>query len=439
MLVRVSLLWARLRASLWFLPALLTLGAGLLAFALTELERQRLIGDDELPDWILQGGPEGTREVLGAIAGGLITVTGVVFSVTIIALQLASSQYTPRILRNFTADRSNQLVLGVFIGTFTYTLLVLRVVRSENEPDGAFVPYIAVSVAVLLLLVAVGFLIYFIDHVARSIQIAKILDRVTHQTLKRIDHVFPAVIHEDGSDSSALPESAPEESVRIVARRSGYLQAVDVDALVEVGAKREIVVRMEIRIGQHLLEGETLATAWPADRVTEETHHAIHDAFMLGLERTPEEDIELGIIEIADIGLRSLSTSINDSTTSMQCIDRLAEVVLALGRREPARVAWVEEGTIRFIARPLAFDRAVGVAFDQIRHFGSDNPVIVNRLLHALARVRNLVPEVNRRPVTRQIELLLAEAREQISSPRDREAMERAARVLLEPDSVEAS
>lgn len=295
------------------------------------------------------------------------------------------------------------------------------------------------TVAVILLLVAVAFLIYFIDHVARSIQIAKILDRVTRQTLGHIERLSHEPIGEEVGGSTDPPEPPPGESVRVLAHRSGYLQAVDEGALLELGSKREVVVRMEIRIGQHLLAGETLATAWPADRITKKIHDSVRDAFMLGLERTPEEDVELGIIEIADIGIKSLSTSINDSTTSMQCIDRLAEVILELGRRGPAPVVRMKEGTIRFIGRPLTFDRAVGVAFDQLRHFGSDNPMIVNRLLHALARVRNLVPPANRDPVTRQIELLLAEARASISSERELETVERAARALLAPNTVEAS
>ncbi|MBA2243389.1 MAG: DUF2254 domain-containing protein, partial [Gemmatimonadetes bacterium] len=172
MLARLTMVWVKVRDSLWFLPALLTLLASGLAMLVVELEKRGVLALGDSDHWLLGGGAEGARGVLSAIAGGLITVTGVVFSVTIVALQLASSQFTPRVLRNFTADRSNQLVLGVFIGTFTYTLLVLRTVRSPTPDQEAFIPRIAVALAVGLVLLSIAFLIFFINHAARSIQVS---------------------------------------------------------------------------------------------------------------------------------------------------------------------------------------------------------------------------------------------------------------------------
>ena len=171
MLARVQVLWVRARDSLWLIPGALTLLAVLLALGLTEAERAGLFGPLGLDPLVFGGGAEGARGVLSAIAGGLITVTGVVFSVTIVALQLASSQFTPRVLRNFTADRVNQTVLGVFIATFTYALLVLRTIRSGDDAEPPFVPGLAVTLAVVLVLVSIGYLIFFINHSAHSIQV----------------------------------------------------------------------------------------------------------------------------------------------------------------------------------------------------------------------------------------------------------------------------
>jgi uncharacterized membrane protein len=194
---------------------------------------------------VFDGGVDGARGVLGTIAGGLITVTGVVFSVTIVALQLASTQFTPRILRDFTADRGNQLVLGVFIGTFTHTLLVLRTIRSAADGEDPFVPRVGVTLAVLLVLIAIGFLIFYINHSARSIQVAAILDRVTRRTLGDVHRLFPEPIGHADDAEPPDPRPAGRPSVTVAADAAGYLQAMDGRGLFELGRARRLVIAME--------------------------------------------------------------------------------------------------------------------------------------------------------------------------------------------------
>jgi uncharacterized membrane protein len=178
--VRSLIRWATtkamlLKGSLWFIPTLLVLGAFALAFVTVVVDR-RFEGSRAQATWFLFGvGAEGARGVLSAIAGSIITVTGVVFSITIVALQLASTQYSPRVLRTFLEDRANQVVLGVFIATFTYSLLILRTVRGESDDLDAFVPSISVSTALLLGIVSVGLLIFFINHIAQSIRASVII------------------------------------------------------------------------------------------------------------------------------------------------------------------------------------------------------------------------------------------------------------------------
>ncbi|HEU0302351.1 MAG TPA: DUF2254 family protein [Longimicrobium sp.] len=210
MLARLRLAWTKVRDSLWFLPCVMTLAGAVLAIAITQAARRGAFDVEVLRSWVFGGGVDGARGVLEAIAGGLITVTGVVFSVTIVALQLASTQFTPRVLRNFTADRGNQLVLGVFIGTFTYTLLVLRTVRSADDGESPFVPRVAVTLAVVLVLVAIGFLIFYINHSARSIQVAAILGRVARRTIGDVRRLFPEQI--GYADEAAPPTRARRSS-----------------------------------------------------------------------------------------------------------------------------------------------------------------------------------------------------------------------------------
>jgi uncharacterized membrane protein len=426
MLARLWMYWTRVRDSLWFLPGVLTMLAALLAFAVTEAERAGMFAGALADSWIFQGGVEGARGVLNAIAGGLITVTGVVFSVTIVALQLASSQFTPRVLRNFTADRGNQLVLAVFIATFTYTLLVLRTVRSAVDGQEEFVPRLAVTLAVAFVLVSIGFLIYFIDHSARSIQVSSILERVTRRTLGDVGRLFPEQIGREDDADPPDPRRGDEDSAPVAAAESGYLQGVDGRTLFRLGSRRRLTIGMQPYIGDFVLPGQPLAHVSPPEVVDDEVVRAIRTACVLGPERTPEQDVEFGIMEISDIAIKALSPGINDPTTAFRCIDRLAEILVSIGTRRPPRDQRTEEGRVHYVARHTTFERAAGLAFDQIRHFGASNPAIVKKLLETLTRMEALVPPGGRAPLRAQADALLRSAGESIETSGDRAAVARA-------------
>lgn len=411
MLTRLRLLWTRIRDSLWFLPGVLTLVGAVLAITVTQAEQRGAFGGEMLRSWVFGGGVDGARGVLEAIAGGLITVTGVVFSVTIVALQLASSQFTPRVLRNFTADRGNQLVLGVFIGTFTYTVLVLRTVGSAADGGEPFVPRVGVTVAVLLVLVAIGFLIFYINHSARSIQVAAILERVTRRTLGDVYRLFPEQIAHADAAEPPDPRPAERPSTTVTADSTGYLQAVDARSLFRLGRDRRLVIAMEPHIGEFVLRGQPLASVSPPGAVDDEACRRIRKAFLLGPERTPEQDVEFGIVEISDIAVKALSPGINDPTTAFRCIDRLSEILLELGTRAPPHPWRTEEGKVHYLARHPTFERAVGLAFDQVRHFGASNPGIVRKLLDVLARLEAAVPPSRRGVLRAQAEAVLKDAR----------------------------
>ncbi|HEX6038247.1 DUF2254 domain-containing protein [Longimicrobium sp.] len=434
-MARLRLLWTRVRDSLWFLPGVLTLTGAVLAITVTQAEAGGVFDVEMLRSWVFGGGVDGARGVLGTIAGGLITVTGVVFSVTIVALQLASSQFTPRVLRNFTADRGNQLVLGVFIGTFTYTLLVLRTIRSASDGENPFVPRVGVTLAVVFVLVAIGFLIFYINHSARSIQVAAILDRVAHRTLRDVRRLFPEQVGH--ADVSRPPDPRPAErpSVTVTADGAGYLQAVDGRRLFELGRGRRLVIAMEPHVGDFILPGQPLATVSPPDEVDDAVRAAVRGTFLLGPERTPEQDVEFGIVEISDIALKALSPGINDPTTAFRCIDRLAEVLLELGRRDPPSPWRTERGEVHYLARHPTFERAVGLAFDQVRHFGASNPGIARKLLDVLARLAELVPASRRPVLLAQARVVAADADARMATAADRAAVaETARRLAPHPD-----
>jgi uncharacterized membrane protein len=424
--------WSAARDSLWFLPAVLTLVAAVLAVVLMALEQRGVLWTGKAPGWVYQGEAESARTVLNAITSGLITVTGVLFSVTIVAVQLASSQYTPRVLRNFTSDRGNQLVLGVFIGTFTYALLVLRTVRGEQAEGGEFVPRLAVTVAVALLLVCVASLIYFINHVANEIRITSILERVTKETLRNVHQLFPE--HLGRADEAPPPDPREPEhpSVLVRARGAGYVQLVDEDTLFEIGAQRRLVIGMEPKIGDYVLPGRPLASVWMEGELDDALADEIRRAFILGPDRAPEQDVEFGMIQISDVAIKALSPSVNDPTTAIRCIDRLSEILAELGTRNPPEARRTRDGRVRFVAAYTSFDEAVAISYDDIRHFGASIPLIAQQLLHAMADLLSLVPEPRREPLIEQSRAILNAARREIETPRDRDAVERTAERLAE-------
>lgn len=384
--------------------------------------------------------------MLSAIAGSLITVTGVVFSVTIVALQLASSQFTPRVLGSFVADRVNQVVLGVFIGTFTYTLLVLRTIRSEADDRALFVPHVAVTIALIMLLVSIGALIVYINHSARSIQASVILHREARRTIQRVEVLFPERVGQpaqdlsDDAESELAPTGAP---TYVLASRSGYVQALHADAiwkLENVQRKRPVTVRVDLQVGAFVFPGKRLATVWPTDMVDEHVEHSVRAAFVLGPERTIEQDVELGIVDIADIALRALSPGINDPTTAIQCIDRLTEILAALGTRpSPAANRRSPDGAVYLLMRTMSFARAIGFAFDQIRLFGAENPDIAKRLLEALGDLATVIPSRHRETLRSHTEAVLQQARRSIHDSDALHCIERLAAIGHKPHCVPAT
>ncbi len=421
---RLSSWWYDLQESLWFLPAVMTGTAIALALGMVRLDEALLLDRRTGSSWLFGGGAEGARGVLSAIAGTMITVTGVVFSITIVALQLASAQFTPRVLRTFTGDRGNQVVLGAFIGTFTYALLVLRSVRSESSDAEKFVPAASVTLAIVLVLVSIGLLIYYIHHAATAIRASVVIDRAARDTLGLIDELFPADVGRPARPLPSLPLDPPGV---VRATGSGYLQHVDQDALFSLAEERALVVRLEPLVGEFVLPGAALASVWPAGKLDEGLAQAIHGTVVLGPERTLQADVELGIRQLADIAIKSLSPGINEPTTATICIDRLGEALVRLAHKgAPEEVRTGKDGGTRVVLHGPPFARLVEVAFTQIRHYGAGDAAVAAHLLTTLGRMAALVPAERRESLAQQARLVLQAAREQISIPGDLDRVEQA-------------
>lgn len=400
--------WTALGSSLWFVPALIALSALALALALVEADAR--VPSAALEGWprLFGGGAEGARGMLSAIAGSTVTVIGVTFSITIVALSLASSQYTSRVLRNFMKDRANQFALGVFSGLFAYCLVVLRTIRGADE--GRFVPSLAVLCGVLLALFSVGVLIFFLHHIASSIQASSIIAAVYGDTINAIDHLFPKDLGEEADE-----EGDAETERRLTetnwhaapARKTGYVQGVDEDALLAFARERGAAVRMERGPGEFVAEGSALASVATDSPLDAHARAALNDAYTLSRFRTVEQDASFGIRQIVDIALKALSPGINDTTTAVTCIDYLSAINARLaGRRieSPLRYA---DGELRVIARGATFEKLLAESFDQIRRSAEGNVAVIMRMLQALETVAAQTADGRRlRVIAQQISLL---------------------------------
>jgi uncharacterized membrane protein len=370
-LIRRRVLWDHLRSALWVMPT-----ASVVFFLVAGMVLSQVsIGDSSPLRWLVfQGTPEEARQMLIVVSSTMITVTGLVFALTIIALQIASGQYSPRLLRNFMRDRGTQFVLSVFVGAFAYSTAGLHTVGVQNPDEAAFMPRLAVSGSLGLALASLGVLIYFIHHLSSSIQIDTIMNMIVHETLEVIDDLYPN--QTESLESKERCPAPPAWAITLPSGRSGYIQEITPDALVQVAARKDLVIAFVKSVGHHVVAGTPIAWVWhpSADHLPSEPglQEAIRDSVQIGFERTMLQDVPLGIRRLVDIGNRALSSAINDPYTATQAVHHLSEVLCVLAhRRLGDRLYRDEHGTVR-VAIPFPdFADYLQLGTGQIRRFGA--------------------------------------------------------------------
>lgn len=401
-----------------------------LAFATVALDT--LVTDWLTLKWGLNftGGAEGASSLLGAIAGSMITIAGVVFSMTLVALSLASSQLGPRLLRNFMRDTTTQMVLGTFVATFLYCLLVLRTIRRAEEV--AFVPHLSVTFGVLLAVVSVGVLIYFIHHVSVSIQANEIVARVGTELIEGIESLFPENI---GRGAPRIPTEPPDagfldtfdrEARPIGSAGDGYLQFVDGDALIALAMQEDVVIRLERRPGHYVVATRPLALVWPGNKVTDQLIDRINSAFALGNQRTSGQDVEFAVNQLVEIAIRALSPGVNDPFTAMVCVDHLGSALCRLAELDmPSPYRHDTQEKIRVITPVFTFPDVTDAAFNQIRQYGRSSTAVTIRLLETIAEVAGSVhrPE-DRAALLRHAKMIARGARDGLLEDEDRQVVE---------------
>ncbi|ACU89068.1 DUF2254 domain-containing protein [Desulfomicrobium baculatum] len=391
-------LWSNLRSSFWFVPSLIVVFSIALAVALVEADSAG--SDLWLARWprLFGAGVEGARGMMSTIAGSMMTVVGVTFSMILVVLALASSQYSSRILRNFMRSRVTQVVLGIFAGIFTYSLIVLRTIRGGDE--GAFVPSLAVFFGFVLALGGVGALMFFIHYIASSIQASNIIASVASETVQAIERLFPENPGQEPADSidDPSPDLLAERSWRtVLAGKSGYIQIVDNDALMRVAQDMDTIVRMERGIGEFVVRDTALVSLALRDPLDQETVAALQATFTISRHRTVEQDAAFGIRQIVDVALKALSPGINDTTTAVMCVDYLTVILARLAPRRITSLYRYGEERLRVIARGPGFESLLTESFDQIRGNASGNFVIMSRMIDAILTLAGLTTTPQRR------------------------------------------
>jgi uncharacterized membrane protein len=376
-----------LRTNLWFVPLLEVLGAVGLFAATYALDRAAFSGAFGLPSWALSGSPDAARQILTTVAAAIITVVGVVFSIVIVALTLTSTQFGPRMLRNFIRDPGTQITLGTFVGTFVYAVLALGSI-GQASPRGLFVPHISITVTLALLALDLGVLIYFIHHIATQIQLPQVIASIARDLAK-------AVATQARNDAASVgePEAAATLAALagpggvVAAPRSGYLQFIDRRTLVRIATESDVVIRMTLRPGHFLVQGFPYARVWPAERA-DLVARELARSHLTGPYRTLVQDISFGLDQLVEIALRALSPAVNDTFTAITCIDWIGDSLCKVtGTWSPRHVYCDDAGNVRAITTEPTYERLVQRSFEKIRQAGKGMPAIMIRQLDALAKI----------------------------------------------------
>lgn len=410
--------WDSLRSSYWFIPSLMAVGAVVLSFVTTAADGR--LGSDWIDgvSWLYANKPDGARTLLSTVAGSMIGVAGVTFSITIASVVYASGQYGPRLLSNFMRDTGNQVTLGTFIATFLYCLLVLRTIRAADEGFGGenpagdlvgpFVPHLAIAVALVLSLASIAVLIYFIHHVPDSIHVSNVIAGIGRELEHRLDNVFPARLGEGADDENAtgeaeVPDALFEEADRVEADGTGYLQSIDPRALLDTAVAHDLVLRLRCRPGDFVTEGDALALAWAPGRLDESVVAKLRGAFVWGRSRTPLQDVRFLVNELVEIAARALSPGVNDPFTAQACLDWLgAALKLLAGRDMPGEARYDDAGALRLIARPTTYAHLVEAVFGQLRPYVSADRNASLYAFKVLAEVAGRTDEAPARDVLRR-------------------------------------
>jgi uncharacterized membrane protein len=407
---RRALIAESIRTRLWPVPAAAVIAAAALGVASTQLDRAI---DQSLPAsvsyFLFGGGPDAAREVLGAIASSLITVTSLTFSLTLVTLQLASSQFSPRLLRTFAGDRFVQRTLALFLATFIYALTVLRTVYNGTNGGPGFVPKMSVTLAYLLAAVSVVVLVLFLAHLVREIRVERMLHNVVCDGLATVDGMLS---RRPPGDIQSLVR--PADARLVIAAASGFVVSVDEESLLDIAGEHEAVVAIDRSPGEWVVKGTPIGAVWPAatDRTlpSPELNDRIAACVYTGSERTPVQDVGYGLRQLTDVANKALSPGINDPTTAVHALGQSSTLLCAMAGHDVGPVVLSDEhGVARVVLQRPEWPALLDLAVAQPCHYGAADAAVQQRLF---ALLRDTAWCIDKATDMRAVELQLARLRD---------------------------
>jgi uncharacterized membrane protein len=375
-----------LRGGFLVRPLVIALLLGTTGMLLSEMEERF----PELSAWVphalfpSHSDPQVAQVILGDIATSIMTVVSIVFAMLLMTLTLASTQFSPRILVSFVRDRATQWTLGIFLGTFSYCMAALPAARSMPVP---FAPVATATGAMVLALLCVGWLIFFIHHISQAISVNHIVDRIAGETEEVIDQLMPHPYRVAYlTEVPVLPGTAP--SMAVAGLHSGYIRFVDIPALVKVAKLAGVKVAVQRRVGHFVPAGVPLLRVTRPERVAEDVRAALLATFDIGPVRTLQQDVEFGVLQIADIALKAISPAVNDPSTAITCLDQLGRILIRwISRDSPRRALFSPPNVLRVTMPWITLDEMLDTALEQIRHYAESDLAVSLRLLRTLQDV----------------------------------------------------
>lgn len=440
-----STLLYKIRESMWLVPSLLVLGAIILAPVMVQLDE--LYGDaaQEWLPFLFGGGSDAARDMLTTVATAMASVIGIAFSIIIVVLQLAASQFSPRVITTFRRDRGQQVVLGMYLATFVYSLLVLRRVRASNEVDQAFVPGLSMLVALILSLVCLGLLLFFVQHISQQLRVSEITTRIRSDLDDASDILYPADIGEpydpDHTDEELIAdiENSAHTSFPIRAPGGGYVQNIHESRIAEYVDGPVMAIRVERGFGSFLFEREVVATVFLSEPVSDEDRQKLTElgdkGFSLGSSPALRSNSQLAVQQLVDVALRALSTGVNDPSTARQVLEELSDWLARTAHRDfPSRVRSVDDRVL--VLPQTSFHDYVHQVFAQIRQASAVEASLLHTIAEMLEKLLDTNPPQDRLMAFCDQLGILKKETDKITNPRARERLVERVDAILEDVSA---
>lgn len=416
MKVKIARFLNRMQMSFWFIPGLVSICAMLAAYAAQKID-MALYGTLE---WELTDA-SGARAILTTVAGSSITVAGVVFSITMVVLSSASNQYGPRLMQNFIRQPQTKWVLGGYIGTFIYCLMVTATVR---DGDHGWVPQLSVTAGGVFGVLSFALLIAFIHHVTNFLQASEVINDVSRRLFKTLEVLFPLSALSEEKHASVKAGTLPQdlnEPISVKTKRSGFVQAINIEPLLARAMEHRALLRIHFKPGDHILPGEEVALLWTQDGGWDDVQDDVEEALLLGPERTDDQDAEFAIDQLVEVAVRALSPGINDPFTAKNCIKVLGTAMAELDEKGiPGGVLHDDEGLLRIATQTYTYSGFLDAAFNQIRQNSCNVESVSITLMDTLARLKErAISPVFASELKRHAELLKHDVEKCYTNPDD--------------------